>query len=456
MKLISTALALFIIVTVTNAQSVYIGGTHTLILRNDSLFGSGSNYQYQLGLDTTGLTKFKLIETEVDAADVSDTYSVIIKNETPYIAGVYLGDTFKTFAPITGSPPIIAITAGQKHIAMIDTSFNVWTMGVNGAGQLGTGQTIWHTQHTPIQLLSISSVVLLKSFENGIIAQTAGGQIYSWGNNEFGQTGCDLHLYRLMIPTLTTWPMMENFDAGRVHSVGVSDGYIYGCGSGQNYQLANFALSNVFRVVRLGYVCNPAIMAAAGNTFSQVLLDNNKLIEFGATPNINDYIPDVVANGVDKVWAGYNSSFISVGGVIKARGDNIGGQLGLGDLSDNTSYYPVQFETSNVCLTPEGNNATVLLNSAVIAWDVVTGADTYNVQYRNLNTNEFFNVITQNNSITVTVAPDTYQYRVRAKCGALVSAFIYGGFGVNIMRQGLTDIMGRTGKGGHYYSIINK
>jgi alpha-tubulin suppressor-like RCC1 family protein len=106
-----------------------------------------------------------------------------------------LGDGTATSRPspvqATGLTGVIAIATGWEHSLALKGDGTVWAWGDNAFGQLGDGTTV--DRHTPVQVLGLSGVTAIAAGEGFSIALqrdgAAGGLVWGWGRNQYGQLG---------------------------------------------------------------------------------------------------------------------------------------------------------------------------------------------------------------------------------------------------------------------------
>ena len=161
--------------TVILAQCDYItvacGGRHVLGLREDgSVWAWGHNGWGQLGDGTYG-----------------DTISCNYCRTTPVqVVGPDSVGHLKD---------IIAIAAGNYFSLALKSDGTVWAWGSNSNGQLGDGthgDTVWHTQTTPVQVVGpggegyLENVIAIAAGINNSLAITSDGSVWAWGNNYYG------------------------------------------------------------------------------------------------------------------------------------------------------------------------------------------------------------------------------------------------------------------------------
>ena len=168
---------------VNDIKQVYCGDYHTLILKNDgTLWGCGDNGYGQLGLgDNTNRTTFTQITTNTD--DIKSVYhggnhTFILKNDGTLWGCGYngngqlgLGDTNSrtTFTQITtNTDDIKEIYCGDRHTLILENDGTLWGTGLNSEGQLGLGDTTSRTTFTEVT----TNAGDIKSFPNQYIILT--------------------------------------------------------------------------------------------------------------------------------------------------------------------------------------------------------------------------------------------------------------------------------------------
>ena len=152
----------------TNAddiKSVYCGGAHTFVLKNDgTLWGTGYNQHGQLGLgDNSHRYTFTQITTNTD--NIKEIYcgmehTLILKNDgTLWGCGdneygqLGLGDTTNrtTFTQITtNTDDIKSVYCGYYHTLILENDGTLWSTGYNDDGRLGLGDTTNRTTFTQV------------------------------------------------------------------------------------------------------------------------------------------------------------------------------------------------------------------------------------------------------------------------------------------------------------------
>ena len=142
--------------------------------------------------------------------------------------------------------PILQISCGEKHSAFITTTSLCYTMGRNDNGQLGINQPYVEAKHSPSLVDSLLNFKLqaVACGKSHTLVLTRQGDVFSWGNNDFGQCGASVTTKEVVYN-----PSPVNFDqyyhtnikqinAGSYHSAFVDDiGRLFLCGRGEQGQL---------------------------------------------------------------------------------------------------------------------------------------------------------------------------------------------------------------------------
>jgi alpha-tubulin suppressor-like RCC1 family protein len=88
---------------------------------------------------------------------------------------------------------IVAVAAGYRHSVALDSGGNVWTFGDNEYGQLGNGTSGYCGDSdgvtTPTMLTNIANVIAIAAGDTHTIALTADKTVWTWGSSGNGRLG---------------------------------------------------------------------------------------------------------------------------------------------------------------------------------------------------------------------------------------------------------------------------
>jgi alpha-tubulin suppressor-like RCC1 family protein len=158
-----------------------------------------------------------------------------------------IGNTTQQNSPVkvpfpSGVISWTAVTAGSNHSLAIGSDGNLYTWGNNGNGQLGIGNTT--NQNTPVKVPFPSGVIswtAITAGSNHSLAIGSDGNLYTWGNNGNGQLGIGNTTnqntpVKVPFPSgLINWTAIT---AGSNHSLAIgSDGNLYTWGNNTYGQL---------------------------------------------------------------------------------------------------------------------------------------------------------------------------------------------------------------------------
>ena len=174
------------------------------ITTNGDLYTWGYNYYGQLGLGDRNSRNVPTKVTELSnvvAVSMSEfSGAAITTNGDLYTWGYnfsgQLGfdDITQRYTPtkVTGLSNIVAVSLGRYHSAAITTNGDLYTWGKNDYGQLGLDDIDDITdRHTPTKVTGLSNIVAVSLGRYHSAAITTNGDLYTWGENDYGQLGLD-------------------------------------------------------------------------------------------------------------------------------------------------------------------------------------------------------------------------------------------------------------------------
>jgi len=114
-----------------------------------------------------------------------------------------LGDTLPRSTPtkVPGLEEVVAISVMSSRCAAITAGGDLYTWGNNFYGQLGYASSNvandrWPASFSPKKVPSLENVVAVSFSNTHAAAVTADGDIYTWGQNSYGQLGDGTTVYR--------------------------------------------------------------------------------------------------------------------------------------------------------------------------------------------------------------------------------------------------------------------
>ncbi|MFA5795145.1 MAG: fibronectin type III domain-containing protein [Candidatus Brocadiia bacterium] len=208
------------------------------------------------------------------------------------------------------------------------------------------------------------------------------GTLWAWGDNSKGELGLGNYVTKTsptQVFTDTDWTKVA---VGAGFSLGLkADGTIWSCGDNAEGQLGLGIVvtgTNVF--TRIGMATNWTDIAAGGHSHSFAkTADNNAYAwgdnlcgQLGLGDDVFRYDPTRVISdsSVASIACGYESAqVVKTNGTLWACGDNSDGELGLGDTVSRTSLTQVGSDT-NWAEAESGYNHTVArkTNGTIWAW----------------------------------------------------------------------------------------
>ena len=303
--------------------SASAGGYFTLYLTaNNELWGSGENYDGQMGLGYSGdsITS-SLITSNVSKIAAGDYHSLFIDTTGSLFGMGYNGygqlgqdDDSDRDYPVKISDDVIAAAAGYAHTVFVKSDGTMWSCGGNYRGQLGDGTT--NERYEPVMVLSGSSVVAVACGYEFTIFLKENGELWGMGDGGAGQLGnedySDEHSPILIDTNVTS------IAAGAYHTAYVKNGSAYTMGANWDGQLG----------------------LNSGDSYISV--------------------PTLAATSVSKVFTGYYSTFIiKTDGTLWGAGNNYDGKLGFQSEQSNEERAFVDMSKPNVDLVTGGEGQVV-------------------------------------------------------------------------------------------------
>jgi alpha-tubulin suppressor-like RCC1 family protein len=398
----------------TDDDWVAVTGGHlfTIALKsNGTLWGWGSNASYQLTSSPVG----GQIGTDTDWVDIAAgwQHTVALKSDGKLYAwgaNVYGQLGYATtelcggFMDCSGTPEQVeteetwvAIETGYYHTMALKSDGTLWTWGANVRGQLGhpaVDSCSWGVcSASPEQVGTDTTWISIFAGNEHSIARKAGGTIWAWGWNVYGQLGDGTTIERtspVQTGTDTDW-VVSIVSAGSHTTALKSDGTFWVWGSNGYGQLGDGTADDISSPIQTGTIDieGASVSVAAGvnhnlsiqsdgtlwawgeNTYGQigdgtffdaltqiqVVIDS---VQYPAARN-NDWI--TVAAGLG------HSLALKTDGTLWAWGLNDRGQLGDGTTADAVSPVRISTDTDWVLVAAGGrHNLALKSNGTLWAW----------------------------------------------------------------------------------------
>ena len=184
-----------------NIKQISVGSYHTLALTNDGkVYSFGSNTHGQLGLGDFDDRNIPSLIAEINnVIHISSglAHSVSLMNDGhTYSFGINefgqlgLGDYDDGNIPIliANLHNIIQISAGNGYSLALTNTGKIYSFGDNNVGELGLEHNI--DTNIPTLILKIpNNIIQISCGERSSLVLTNNGEIFAFGNNEYGQLG---------------------------------------------------------------------------------------------------------------------------------------------------------------------------------------------------------------------------------------------------------------------------
>lgn len=284
--------------TVTAIAAKY---AHTFFIESDhSLWAMGDNSDGEFGNGTYDNSNFPLeiLTNQVSAVAAGGQHTLLIKRHGIGLSQVtelwvmgnnahgQLGttNTTSTIVPekilstlFDQGARVIAVAAGDAHSLFLKSDNSVWAMGNNGNGQLGDGTT--SDSHVPKKVPTTGLVTEIAAALNHSLLIQSDGSLWAMGNNYEGDLGngtvTDIHAPEMIVSSNVT-----SIAAGNHHTLFIkSDGSLWGMGDDNNGELDGLEKGNV--LVPQLIVAGGVTAAAAGDFHSLFLTSDRSLWGMG-------------------------------------------------------------------------------------------------------------------------------------------------------------------------------
>ncbi|NRB37589.1 MAG: hypothetical protein HRU20_03870 [Pseudomonadales bacterium] len=163
-------------------------------------------------------------------AITADNYSTYVINTDKTVSRVSSSGTVSTIAGLSN---INQISAGSGHLLALDGNGDVWAYSYNASNYFGQLGNVDNTGSTPMKVSKISDIRTIEAGANQSFAITNTGQLYAWGNNEYGNLGDATTINRTVPVLIEAVENVQAIDTSYYHTLLVnSSGQLYGMGYG--------------------------------------------------------------------------------------------------------------------------------------------------------------------------------------------------------------------------------
>jgi alpha-tubulin suppressor-like RCC1 family protein len=245
----------------TNVTAIVAGPQYALALKDDgTVWMWGYNIYGQKGDGTWGSSDYVTTPVQIEALGSDNTgigasesaYQTAYAIKTDGTVWAWGFNQFCTLGtgptcsyqqpslPVqtSGLSNVSAVAPGGSTTYAIDTTGQLYSWGDNQWGQVGNSSTL--RQATPVAIASLTSVTAVSGGGAHALAALADGTVWAWGNNTTGQLGNGTAGYSV-VPIPISGPTNVIAVAGGTYfSVAVSsDGHVWTWGDNYYYQLGD-------------------------------------------------------------------------------------------------------------------------------------------------------------------------------------------------------------------------
>lgn len=329
---------------------------------------------------------FYLINNGIEAQNMSAGYShsiVLCSDSTLWMSGsnnllqrgTKTAITSNVFEAISSSG--YALSAVGNSVIMLDLDNNIWSWGYNNFGQTGTG-SIGDTAELA-KVDTLNNIIYINTGENNAFAIKNDGSLWAWGYNLWGQLGDGTKVNRTN-PVKIIDSGVKQVVASKTHTLALlNDGKLYSWGMNLFGELGQPLSTNKnLRPTEIVGLQN-MIKVAAGMHYSVALKADgtvwtwgfNELGTLGNGNNNSTFIPAQILgldSVVDIVSGQSHVLALTQKGEVYAWGLNLYGQIGDGSWSEQAS--PVKLNINNVIIIAAGayHSLAATENGELFAW----------------------------------------------------------------------------------------
>jgi alpha-tubulin suppressor-like RCC1 family protein len=231
----------------------------------------------------------------------------------------------------------------------LSSNGTVFAWGDNSAGQMGDGSTT--DRHTPGLVSGITNAIMLSAGAASVMALRSDGLVFAWGSNQNGEAGVGSNGNNKKTPVqVNTISNVVMIASGVNFSFALdTNGVVWVWGGNGQGQLGVGTVGSIFSPqVNVNLSFQHVVSISAGEKHSLFVFANGTAEATGANGQgqlgdgtTTERHTPVAVSGISQgitIRAGYNHSLIANGDLsLEAWGDNSNGQLGDGTTADRHS-----------------------------------------------------------------------------------------------------------------------
>jgi alpha-tubulin suppressor-like RCC1 family protein len=264
------------------------------------------------------------------------------------------------------------------------TGGKLWTWGAGGGGALGLGNAT--TYYSPKQVGALTTWVSFFAGEDTAAAIKTDGTLWTWGRNTYGQLGLGTSsnastFSPTQVGTLTDWSKIATNGTLTPHTGAIkTDGTMWAWGRGSNGQLGLGNTTNRSSPVQVGALTNWSKISKSILGASAAIKTDGTLWTWGENihgqlglGNTTDRSSPVqvgaLTNWADVVFGNTHTAAIKTDGTLWTWGTNFFGQLGLGNTTSYSSPMQVGSLTNWLQVSAGGSHTLAIkTNGSLWAW----------------------------------------------------------------------------------------
>jgi len=246
----------------------------------------------------------------------------------------------------------VALTGGRAYTCARNTGGEEWCWGDNSHGQLAQGTT-GGGNATPVRATTATDWTLLASRWLHLCGLRAGGQLFCWGLNTDGELGNGMLTDTGVLQTPLSTNQVADVGPGGFHTCAITSvGKLFCWGANTSGQLGLGTVTNYETLPLPVGTATDWTLVRAGRRHTCGLRTGGRLFcwgdnvngELGLGQGVTATVPtEVVYAGWQDIEFGELFGCGVVGGDLYCWGLNADGQLGLGDTTTRYTPVPVCF-----------------------------------------------------------------------------------------------------------------